>query len=670
VENNKDSSDLTKITGIGKKTANILREGSITSIGMLANADSASIIEIFERADYHYQITSEAIDAWIQEAARFLEGSPPVAAPVSSQDDSTPEEYLEDPLYDEILVSYQNAEWDVCIEKLEVLTQKYPDEQALARFFNEVKLQSALHAEGMAAISEEKKARRLSKSRNLFISAVVFVVLVILGMVAVPFVQNVIETARIEQEIQDRNELLAKLYSNAENFLEAGRPSDAQNEIEKIRDIDPAYPGLDALLLEIQQQNELADLYETATSLQEENDLRAALDVFLQIEEIDPYYKDIEQKINFLETETSYQDWVALADQAFRDRDWQEAVDGYEVAFAMRVSAPYDYVEDNLYDSYLNQIMEMLQRKDLSLDEIETAETYYKNALSLKPQDLESLDQREALKKAVTDLLVDRLILSAQELIAEGGVSDENFTAAEGNLNNALGLDPESAVAALQIDLFNRYKSGLERFFNGQFEQAANSLEYLYQREIDYAGGGAAYLLYESYFAIGKDWLEKGRYGEALGEFQRSEIMALKNPENSLPILQSREMVAHTLGKLGSYEDAAFHYAYLIETYSIFALAEESIPELHEALLSAEEEMEENKFREAYLAYEKAMTNISSILEFDSTLAVSGDSIPSIAFQFNSTIQAIIEANNLPNQYIIMDDGVYLIPIFMADQNE
>jgi tetratricopeptide (TPR) repeat protein len=314
--------------------------------------------------------------------------------------------------------------------------------------------------------------------------------------------------------------------------------------------------------------------------------------------------------------------------------------------------------------------MEMLQKKDLSLEEIETAETYYKNALALKPQDLESLDQREALKKAVTDLLVDRLILSAQELIAEGGVSDQNFAAADGNLNNALELDPESAVAALQKDLFNRYKSGLESFFKGQYEQAANSLEFLYQRESDYAGGGAAYLLYESYFAVGKDWLEKGRFGEALGEFQRSEIMALKNPDNSLPILQSREMVAHTLGKLGSYEDAAYHYSYLIESFNVFALAEESIPELHEALLSAAEEMEENKFREAYLAYEKAMGNISAILDVDSTLAVSGDSIPSIAFQFNSTIQAIIEANNLPNQYIITDDGVYLIPVFMADRNE
>jgi hypothetical protein len=64
------------------------------------------------------------------------------------------------------------------------------------------------------------------------------------------------------------------------------------------------------------------------------------------------------------------------------------------------------------------------------------------------------------------------------------------------------------------------------------------------------------------------------------------------------------------------------------------------------------------------------MGKLSSILDFDSTLAVSGDSIPSIAFQFNSTIQAIIEANNLPNQYIITDDGVYLIPVFVADQNE
>jgi tetratricopeptide (TPR) repeat protein len=504
----------------------------------------------------------------------------------------------------------------------------------------------------------------------MFVSAVILIVLIGLAMVTIPIVKNVIDAARIEQEIQDQNEYLAKVYSDAESYLEAGRPSDAKDEIEKIQNINPAYPGLDTLISEVQQQNELNDLYETATSLQDENDLRGALDVFLQIKEIDPYYKDTEQKINFLETETSYQNWVALADQAFQELNWQDAVDGYEVALAMDVSDPYNYIEDKLYDSYLNQIMEMLQSKDLALDKIEAAENYYKKALALKPQDLDSLEQREALKKAVTDLLVDRLMFSAQDLIAQGGVSDKNFAAAEGNLNSALGLDPESASAALQIDLFNRYKTGLNSFLKGQYEQAAQNLEVLFQRDNGYAGGGAAYLLYECYFAIGQDWLNKGRFGEALGEFQRSEIMALKYPEKSLPILQSREMVAHTLGKLGSYEDAALQYSNLVDNFNLLALAEESAPELHEALLSASEEMADNKYREAYLAYEKAMEKISLIFDFDSTLAAGGESIPALAFQFNSTIQAIIEANNLPSQYIIANDGVYLIPLFTIDQSE
>jgi tetratricopeptide (TPR) repeat protein len=658
VEKMKDSTDLTKISGIGKKTAKILQDGGITSLSILATTDSATIKEIFIIAEYQAQIKTGRIDTWIEEAADYLEETPAAKAPDYTPDDS----YLETPLYQEILIHYQNAEWDVCIEKLEALTRKYPGEQKIQDFLEEARLHSTLHADDIVAISEERKEARRSKRRNMILSIVIFVGLIGITMSVIPIIEDFTEAARVEQEKLNQERFLAQEYKNAENLLQAGRPLEALEKLEEIQKANPDYVGLDDLLLEVQRQTELNDLYNTAASLREEDDLEGALDILLQIEEVDPYFKDIEQQISFLETETSYQNWVTSADQAFEDRNWQDAIDGYEAALAIEVSTPYTYLEDNLYDSYLNQIMIMLQDKDLDLEGIETAENYYKNSLSLKPQDQESLEKREALKKAVTDLLVDRLILSAQLLITEGGASDKNFAAAEAKFNDALDLDSESAKAIEQQDLFSRYKSALENFNQGLYILAAPSLEYVYQKEPNYAGGAISYLLYEIYFATGKDWLIKGRYTEALGEFQRSEIVALKNPEIGLPIFQSREMVAFTLGKLGAYEDAAYHYSNLVENSNILTLAEESSPDLYDSLLIATGEMAESKFREAFLSYQKSFETISSIFTFESTVAASGDSIPNLAFQLNSTIQGIIEANNLPNLLIIANDGVYLIP--------
>ena len=572
--------------------------------------------------------------------------------------------YLQDAEYKEALKLFQSAEWNACLEILEGVLERYPDEIDLKQFVDDVSTRREVSRRGdnFEKIIDEQAGRRR------WTWGLVFFVVFFLAAAAyfgLGTTQEYFASLRLKNIENAQKQELSLQLENAEGLLQAGRPEDALVILHEIEEMDSMFLGVSDLIAIAEVDVLLADDYELAVSLHEAGKLEEALAGLMAIQVQNQHYRDVDRRIERITGVLNYYDLITRADVAFESDNWAEAVELYESILDYGLEEGRDEVKDRLYESYLQRVMDMLNEPELLIDEIDLAASYYLKSRSLKPQNQESQRERLALRKAVFNLLVSKYILLAENLVHETDDLENDLVRAEFLLKKALNLDPDSFKAQAALEDLTLFNQAVIDFVDGAYEEALPNLEKTYNRDPFYGGGLLTFLLHESYTAYATTIMADGIYDEALGHFQQAEAMALKGDPLGVRLFEAQLNVAMMLGKLALFQDAGTKYTSIIEDFSIMEKAEASDEDLYNQLVVGVGLLDEGNYREAYLQFYETFGDVRAIYSYQSWLANSGDNLIFFAFEREVTLKTLRLVNGLAvDAFYIEDDMEILLPYF------
>jgi tetratricopeptide (TPR) repeat protein len=638
--------NLEDISGLDKANADALIAVGITDILSLAKAEASTLLEALgaESVD----ISAAQLEEWIKEAKLLAAPSTPL-----KQSD----------LYRQALHAYQQGQWAQSLALTEQLDEIYPFSPDVKRFKADVQLHIEIE-QSNPELGKASQSQRILRIGALVLLAVIVVVALFFGSVS--GFNNFLTGQQSEQRAVQTQQVLdelAVLESNAAAFLNNSRPDDALALIEEMQTLNPNYPGIDALLARAVNQLELDVLFENAMLFIEQGKYELALENFENIAARDSRFRDINRQIDSLQVLMGLDTVIEAADLAFEEGDWAGAIEGYQQVVEANFADSLDLsaLENKLYLSYLSEISATLNQEVLTIEQIDQAEAYYQSALALKPQDAQTVQERAALRNAFNQLTAERYLLRAEATLQQNVNSREAINSANFFVQQAEGLNPSSTSTLARIDLLNNYIDAYSSFSSGDYASAVPSLEVIYRQGGSLSTELLTFMLYEAYIAQGNDEIARGHYAEALGNFQLASAVADKFPEARVRKLYAEIKSADTLGKLGEYELAATQFQKLVGDYQLDQRRDNPDAPL-ELLVFAEQAIERGDMRFAFLYFSEAFLQLHDLLPVERVFVNSGSGLVNIALEQGTSIDLLINANQLPNVGTIGSDKEILIP--------
>ncbi|MGD9091311.1 MAG: LysM peptidoglycan-binding domain-containing protein [Anaerolineales bacterium] len=578
---------------------------------------------------------------------------------MSANPDTLPQH---DPIFRSALQHIQNGDWESGLAELDQLVDSYPMDASLRTLRQEMQFRAQIDEDEQSDAAQT----RIQVLKTWALRLGILVVVVVLVAWGVTTYSNWLEEQwastreTIESEVFSVE--LAVKFRDAQDLLQANRPDEAYVLLQELQSEDPDYPGLVEIMEQVTQAGALEAKYQEAISLIENDDLSNALIVLNEIAEQEPYYKDVSQQIANLKSRSFLGDIFSQSEMAYAEEKWSEAVSGYETLRALDPQYQSDLVEERLFNAYVNTAQSLIAQDAESIQVLNTAEEYFRKALTLRPQNQEVILQREQARKTVKDRLFNSYVVAAQETLSEQGDSLEALAAAEKNFNKALELYPGDPGVLELRELAHLYLEAIEDFRQGDWNEAIDSLEYIYSEDADYAMGTSRHTLYEAYIARGNSWMVTGEYETALLDYQRAAMIAEKDPVSKLRLFEAQLKVAEAQGALGEYEKAVLIYRNAIDSAELSEEILEERPELVEDMEEADFYADRRNYRRAYLIYSDAAVRVLYIFPRVTHVVQSDDYITRLARQYHTTVDAIYQANEITSSKDIVIGQELVIP--------
>lgn len=562
-----------------------------------------------------------------------------------------------DPDFINLLEHYQHAEFGKCSELLSVLEQRYPDHPRLLRFKDDLQLKLSLKT-----ITIKSKKEHKNKVRNITFRMTVFAIISsVLLVVALLFSYYYLSNkARIEQE-QRIVAQLSSLNDQAEQLILAGRPQPAAQIIEKIRSINPEYANLPELTSKADDLLRLEIKYQSALDLisQKKND--EALVILKELDAERPGMWDVNQQIAAIENSNLLAKYLEEGNAAFEKENWDKVLSSYENALILAPKLDDPQVKEQLLRGYLNKIISLLQNDSTSTDDIENAELYYRRAVALIPQSKAYSSERVNLEEVSSDLLVLKFTQTARALLEDKNQTVSTVAKAVSYLRKAANIKPKST--ALQSDLTNAeyYQIAFQNFVEMEWVPTITNLAEIVAVDPNYAKGNASLLLYEAYYALGKEYFSVGLYLDARRELEQAEIMAWNDKDNLMKLFQVQVLLGDAIAKTRDYKNAVSYYKFALDAIDAKVRLQPDKP-LSKQLLEAETLSEAGNFADAVPIYQELLQGIAVINTVNSVEIDDGLCLAFFASENLSTVDAIIEANNLSKSMIITFGRTLKVP--------
>jgi tetratricopeptide (TPR) repeat protein len=534
------------------------------------------------------------------------------------------EPHMNDPLYESAMRFLQQGEWENGLVQLDKLILQYPLDHKLRTLRQEMHLRARMDLDEHEDQSVERR-RRFTRIASRLWAVILIAVLIITGYSSIAnFIQERIENTRqtLEHEFLVV-EQSAKLR-DAKALLRADRPDEALVLLEEIAASGVDFTDLESTISQAQTGSAiLVDYYEGLHQMERQN-WDAARNLFEGVLDESPNFRDVSILLADVERISFMDEILTASNQNFDAEAWQEAIEGYESIRALDPEFQSQLIEEKLFASYVNAAKAALVDQADSLQALEIAESYFRKALALRPQDPEVKSERE----------LAHLYLKAQKDFTEG--------------------------------LWSEVISGLEII------NAENP---------DYALGTARQTLYEAYIARGDAWMAKGEYETATDDYQRASVLAKQDPEAVLRLFEAHLKIAEVEGTLGNFETAVFHYRTAIEISNLKTRALGDNAAQAALLIEAEDTAEEGNFGLAYEQYRKALGIIPgnyclSYGAYQEALSIAnsrgrmithevqaGEYLTMLANRYRSTVCAIVVANDLSDPDVIFLGQELLIPV-------
>jgi tetratricopeptide (TPR) repeat protein len=252
---------------------------------------------------------------------------------------------------------------------------------------------------------------------------------------------------------------------------------------------------------------------------------------------------------------------------------------------------------------------------------------------------------------------------------------------AESYFRKGLALRPQDPEVKSERELAHLYLKAQNDFNEGLWSEVISGLEIINAENPDYALGTARQTLYEAYIARGDAWIAKGEYEAATEDYQRASVLAKQDPQAVLRLYEAHLKVAEVEGAQGNFETAVIHYRTAIEFSDLKARSLRDNASQAALLLEAEKTAEEGNFGLAYEQYRRALGIIPgnvclSFGAYQEALSIAnarermiihevqqGEYLTMLANRYRSTVCAIAVANDLDDPDVIYLGQELRIPV-------
>ena len=297
----------------------------------------------------------------------------------------------------------------------------------------------------------------------------------------------------------------AARHKLADSLMQAGKAADALPIYLEVQKLDPSYTNIDQDIQAAMQGLSVEDLYQQGTQAMQAAETGQALALFLKIEQLHPQYKDTPQLIAKIKGEQQIASLIQDIHGSYAQGDWARVVHDYEAIQQADPSMQLPELNDELFFSYENLIIDITGRKDPSVADIETAARYYRLALALLPQTAQYSNSQERAKfeKLAADIVTSRYYLQGIGLLESSNYSNDALQQSLRDVQLAASSGAGSAVFRAGIEKAGLFLNAYNSLAQRKWDPGINDLESLYRKDQGYAGGRVPYFLYEAYTARG-----------------------------------------------------------------------------------------------------------------------------------------------------------------------
>lgn len=553
-----------------------------------------------------------------------------------------------DPDYKSLMDSYQHAHFDACSDLLRILFTRYPDHPRLVEFQKDIDLQMSLKnlEQKHEKVEKKQKAQKTLKMSTFTIFSIIIVLLIFAGSYFV--LSNLVS----EESRASKTTQAAQLEQQANDLLNSGQPAVAAGLVERIRALDPAYPALTDLETRTNELLEVEGRYQGAVGLLAEEKNAEALAILQEIESQAPGLWDVQKLIVEAEEGIQIADYLVEGNKAYEVQDWRGAIGAYESALALNPDLDDALMKEQLLNSYLRSIIQMLESTSTSVEDIGLAEQYYRKAVAMIPQSRAFASERGNLEQVSSNLLELKFTQTANALLQERYQTFSSISSAVTYLNKAVNLNPRSADLQAALKNAQLYQVAFRYVLDLNWSQAVKNLEQIVNSDPGYANGNARQLLLESFYALGKKYYDVGLYADARNYLEQAEILAFEVSENKLQLYQVQMALGDTIARMEDFENAASYYRYAFFKADVVNKAPVS-SRLYILVSAGDGLMDQGDFKLAVESYQNAADEIGQIYTVRTVSAPDGATLPFFAAENLSTTDAIITANKLPQSMTI-----------------
>lgn len=365
-------------------------------------------------------------------------------------------DFRTDPFYHRVLQHMQLGEWQQAVMLLNALTDKYPKALELNWLLQDAAVRSEVEQNW-----GDKVKGRSDTSVNLMpllakIAAVALIAILVAGGAWAFMVYRSSSQAKAER--------LAVL-SNAQTAMTESRFSDAILLFDTLLTINVQDPQAVSGKEEAQKQLVLQEEYALAVASFEAGQTEQALEQLTALQIKAPGYKDVATRIEAIQSDISTRKIFEVAEAAFKEQKWSEALKQYE-----------------------------------SIREINSS---YQ-------------------EKLVTDHMVIAYVTLGQQAVNERPVEGNDLTVIQEYFRKALRLKTGDEVAGTENSLLEKYLTASRQLAQSGLDQALVNLKSIYDARPMYLGGLVLEQLYNTYIALGDRAEAAGEYESALNYYRQA----------------------------------------------------------------------------------------------------------------------------------------------------
>ncbi len=568
------------------------------------------------------------------------------------------DELTADPEYMQLLVEYQNARWDECNVLLNNLLKKYPGNRRLAEFQQDFEFQYLFHKSTQENVKEKHKRDASIVVRRFSIS---FGLIVLAVAVAVGIFVLVYSLTISRQQNYNKGQI-DLLGLQVQSLLASGQPEKASEILQQMKLIDPQNPEVVALGIKTNELLAVNQLYNDAIAKINAGMDSDALALLLQIQSTNPSFRDTALLVEQTNNRIQVKQLSDAAATAYTEGRWQDAIDNYEQVLTLNPDSENPNLKEQLLNSYLRRIIEMMNSDQTTVDDINKAEIYYRRAVAMIPQSRTFSTERDNLQKISSSLLEVKYSQTALALVSDPNQTEYAITQAVNFMKKAANLNPNSNLLQSEVDKIQLYQVAFSDYVQMDWRSAIDSLNTLYAMDKGYANGNVNQLLYEAYMGRGNQYYSVGLYNDARKDYEAAENLAWESGDNNLTQIFMVEVdLGYAFGQLRDYQNAASYFKSAVEAVD-YANRAAAYPTFVNDIANAGAMYETGSYRNSYNLYEQALQDKYYLFDETEINALESTCFAYIARQNRSSVQAILEYNQLSKATLISYAQTLKIP--------